>query len=93
MFLAWGLNDELRCSGDVCIEAHYGLKPDIAPCLKSATTGLMQRSKNHLPNDCLVPKLSRRLGISDQTFGWIWVPRRNPSEHQTDVVAAICLDC
>jgi hypothetical protein len=58
-----------------------------------ATTGLMQRSKNHLPNDCLVPKLSRRLGIPDQTFWWIWIPRRNPSEHQTDVVAAICLDC
>jgi putative ABC transport system substrate-binding protein len=44
-------------------------------------------------NSCSVPKLRRRLGISNSTFGWSWIPLRNPSEHQADVVATICLDC
>src|SRR5882757_10065287 len=35
-------------SADVRFEAHYGLKPDIAPCPKRAMNGLMRRSKRHL---------------------------------------------
>ena len=49
--------------------------------------------RNYLPNDYLVPKLPCRFGISDPTFGRIWIPRRHPGEHQADIVAAICLDC
>jgi hypothetical protein len=33
-----------RGSADVRFPAHYGLNSDIAPCLKSANSGLMHRS-------------------------------------------------
>ena len=40
-----------------------------------------------------MPELPCRFGISDLAFGRSWKPRRNPSEHQADVVSAIGLDC
>jgi hypothetical protein len=34
-------------SADVRFEAHYGLKPDIASCPKSAKTGQLPRREAH----------------------------------------------
>ena len=47
---------------------------------------------NHSPRNVLVPKLPCCLGVSDPTFGRSWALRCNASEHQANIVAAVCLD-
>src|ERR1700730_12465568 len=55
-------------SADVRFEAHYGLKPDTAPCPKSATSGLM-----HCSNEGLFDHLvsaGKHTGQDSQAYGF-----------------------
>jgi hypothetical protein len=91
----------LPLTTDICgLSEHVGFvpQPDSSPqqTIRLVQSPILRRraaaAVRVSPNIGLVPELPCRFGISDPAFGRSWIPCRNPSEHQANVVSAIGLD-